>query len=272
MSASNLSRSCSRRTFFAAGAGGVAGLTLAPNMAFGSSRRTAVYDGFPHQDPALVKEVVTKSHFDLDGVRELVKARPELAKSAWDWGFGDWESALGAASHTGRREIAEVLIAHGARPNLFTFAMQGHLDAVRAIIEANPGIQRIHGPHGITLLNHAKNGGEQAASVKAYLEELGDAGTGYVNKPLSETDMKACHGHYAIDGSDDVTFEILDRRGMLSFKHADISNRPLFHQGDFEFHPSGAEFFRFKFTMKDGQATEVAVSNGASPLIAKRVG
>ena len=57
--------------------------------------------------------------------------------------------------------------------------MLGQLDVVRAIIQANPGIQRLHGPHGITLLRHAQAGGEQAAKVVDYLSELGDANIGY---------------------------------------------------------------------------------------------
>jgi len=43
---------------------------------------------------------------------------------------------LGAASHMGRRDIAEILIEHGARSNLFTSTMLGHLEAVRAYIKA----------------------------------------------------------------------------------------------------------------------------------------
>ncbi|MCH8004828.1 MAG: ankyrin repeat domain-containing protein, partial [Planctomycetes bacterium] len=45
-----------------------------------------------------MEEVVRYSHFDIDAVHELITDRPALAKASWDWGFGDWESALGAAS------------------------------------------------------------------------------------------------------------------------------------------------------------------------------
>ncbi len=54
-------------------------------------------DTFPSQDPAVVREVVTVAHGRIERLRELVTARPELANAAWDWGFGDWESALGAS-------------------------------------------------------------------------------------------------------------------------------------------------------------------------------
>ena len=36
-------------------------------------------------------------------VKELVGRQPALAKATWDWGFGDWETSLGAASHVGHR-------------------------------------------------------------------------------------------------------------------------------------------------------------------------
>ncbi|MDX1388593.1 MAG: hypothetical protein R3344_05360, partial [Acidobacteriota bacterium] len=62
----------------------------------------AVHPEFPSQDPELVREIVGASHARLDDVTKLVTASPALAKAAWDWGFGDWESALGAASHMGR--------------------------------------------------------------------------------------------------------------------------------------------------------------------------
>src|SRR5215510_13009334 len=69
-------------------------------------------DWLPMQDPAMVKEMVTVSHFDAKRVRELVEQHPSLSIAAVDWGFGDWEDALGAASHTGNRPIAEILLAH----------------------------------------------------------------------------------------------------------------------------------------------------------------
>ena len=72
-------------------------------------------------DPAVVEAMVSKSHFDLEGVEKLVTTRPELAKASWEWRFGDFESAIGAASHVGRRDIVQYLLQKGGRPTLFTF-------------------------------------------------------------------------------------------------------------------------------------------------------
>src|SRR3989449_11070909 len=108
-------------------------------------------DTFPTQDPALVREMVAVAHGNVKRVKELVDRQQTLAKASWDWGFGDWESALGAASHVGNREIAEYLMANGARPSIFSAAMLGQLDVVKAFVDASPGVQRVHGPARITL-------------------------------------------------------------------------------------------------------------------------
>src|SRR5258708_4629938 len=120
----------------------------------------AVPEVFPRHSPEMVREMVTVAHGNVKRVKELVDARPALAKAAVDWGFGDWEDALGAASHVGNREIAEYLIANGARPTLFSAAMLGQLDTVRAFLAAQPGAQKIAGPHSISLLPRAKAGGQ----------------------------------------------------------------------------------------------------------------
>ena len=134
-----------------------------------------VPDEFPTQAPSLAREFVGVSHGNLARVNELLTLHPTLANAAWDWGFGDWETALGAASHMGNVEIATALLAHGARPSVFSAAMLGQLAVVRAFVEASPGVQGTPGPHGITLLAHAKAGGDAAKPVVAYLEAIGGA-------------------------------------------------------------------------------------------------
>ena len=107
--------------------------------------------------------MVGVSHGNVARVRELLTGRPALANASWDWGYGDWESALGAASHVGNQEIAKLLLAAGARPSIFSAAMLGQLDTVKAFILASPGVQKTRGPHGLTLLSHARAGGPAAA-------------------------------------------------------------------------------------------------------------
>src|ERR1700751_3681955 len=83
----------------------------AANSAAAPADGPTIEAGFPTQSAELAREMVRVSHFDLKRVQQLVEAQPSLARAAWDWGFGDWETALGAASHMGNRPIAEYLIA-----------------------------------------------------------------------------------------------------------------------------------------------------------------
>ena len=113
--------------------------------------------------------MVANSHGDIDYVRAALAEDPTLANAAWDWGDGDWETALGAAGHMGRRDIAELLLAHGARLDIFVAAMLGELEIVESMLAAHPEMRTASGPHGISLLRHAEAGGEQARPVVALL-------------------------------------------------------------------------------------------------------
>ena len=124
-------------------------------------------------DPELVRSFVGNAHGDLDAVRGALSSHPALANSAWDWGGGDWETGLGAAAHMGRRDIAELLLAHDARLDVFAAAMLGELDVVRAILDARPETRDASGPHGIPLRAHAEAGGEQARGVLELLDSSG---------------------------------------------------------------------------------------------------
>jgi hypothetical protein len=122
--------------------------------------------------PELVRDFVGNAHGDLERVKELLKQEPGLVNAAWDWGGGDWETAIGAAAHMGRRDIALFLIENGARIDLFAAAMLGKIDIVRALLADNPDLVNAKGAHGIPLVVHAQQGGEEAAQVLELLHEL----------------------------------------------------------------------------------------------------
>ena len=101
--------------------------------------------------------------------RRLARATSS-ASASWSSGSRRWRAPRSTgASATGRRarrglarrqqQIAEFLLANGAQPTIFSAAMLGQLDVVKAFVAARPGIQRTLGPHGITLLAHARAGG-----------------------------------------------------------------------------------------------------------------
>ena len=117
-----------------------------------------------------VKDFVGNAHGDLERVKELLQQEPGLINAAWDWGGGDWETALGAAAHVGRRDIAEFLLQQGARMDLFAAAMLGEIDIVRAFLTMNPELKHASGPHGIPLFRHAEAGGTAASGVVELLK------------------------------------------------------------------------------------------------------
>ncbi len=123
-------------------------------------------------DPKLVQEFVANAHGNLERVKALLEQEAALVNAVWDWGGGDWETGLGAAAHMGRKDIAEYLLSRGARLDLFAAAMLGKLEVVQAVIAAFPGAQHVRGPHGFSLIHHARQGGAEAAAVLAYLEGL----------------------------------------------------------------------------------------------------
>jgi hypothetical protein len=125
----------------------------------------------PRLDAAGVEALVGNAHGDLGEVEKLLGDEPALVNCAWDWGGGDWETALGAAAHMGRRDIAEYLIGRGARIDIFAAAMLGETEVVSAMLDAFPHLIDAKGPHGIPLLAHAAKGGAGAAEVVALLDE-----------------------------------------------------------------------------------------------------
>ena len=223
-------------------------------------------DIYPTEPPELAREAVLVSHFNLARVKELVTAHPSLAKATWDWGFGDWESALGAASHMGNRAIADYLLANGAHPSIFSATMLGHLDVVKAFVAAQPGIQRTPGPHSISLLAHAKAGGEAARPVFEFLQSLGDAG-GSPEAPLADHDLAAIVGTYIFGPGPTQQVDVTVEKGKLTWARKGTIGRGLFHLGEQVFYPSGASAVRIRFSEQAGVKT-MTVSDPDVVLVA----
>jgi len=129
-------------------------------------------DKKPALELNLVEEFVGVAHGNLARVKELLEGEPALVNATWDWGGGDFETALGAASHMGNKQIANYLLDHGARLDIFAAAMLGKLDVVTAALTAYPDSINTPGPHGIPLVDHAEAGGADAKAVLNYLESL----------------------------------------------------------------------------------------------------
>src|SRR6185295_11389361 len=127
-------------------------------------------------------------------------------------------------------------------------------------------------PHGITLLAHAKAGGPQAAAVVTYLEQLGDADPRYPNLPLSETEVTALSGEYALENGNSVRLRVgKNERSVFSISAPDVmADRALFHQGGVVFNPAGAEAVRIRFQLDGDRAMSLTIEDGGTTVTSKR--
>jgi len=123
-------------------------------------------------ETTLVQEFVIAAHGNLERAQELLAQESGLINACWDWGAGDFETALGGAAHMGRKDITDYLLENGARLDVFSAAMLGKLDIVRAALDAYPEAINTPGPHGIPLIAHPKAGGKEAQAVLDFLESL----------------------------------------------------------------------------------------------------
>ena len=103
----------------------------------------------------------------------MLAEQPRLVVASYDWGSGDFETALGGASHTGRREVALHLLDAGARIDAFAAAMLGEAEIVKSLVRFSPATAATRGPHGYSLLYHAGYSGsiEIAAAIAAHVKE-----------------------------------------------------------------------------------------------------
>lgn len=171
-----------RRQILRSTAGAVVSLSALPSMATQDKEKALNLDRWadvpdyapttPQLDARLVKKFVTAAHANLKATTEMLEEYPTLLNATWDWGNGDFETAIEGAGHMGNVEIATFLISKGARMNIFCGAMLGHLEFVKALLAAHPTLKDSSGPHGLNLKHHAKAGGEGSKLVLEYLESL----------------------------------------------------------------------------------------------------
>lgn len=134
------------------------------------------------QDLKLVREFVGAGHRNLPRVKEMLAADPKLVFASWDWGNGDWETALGGASHVGSRDVARYLISQGARIDAFCAAMLGDREVMLRLLAAHPATATTKGPHNFTLLYHAAISGD--VTIAQAIQPLLPAGGRDYNQAL----------------------------------------------------------------------------------------
>lgn len=156
-----------RKQFMQSGIIGLSGMFALPAFAMKNSMITGTIP------LATIEEFVKAGHNDLEKVKAMLKEIPNLIYARHDWGNGDFEEAIEGAGHVGNKEIANYLIEKGARVNLFVLTMLGQLNLVKPTLKAYPKLIHAKGPHGFTLLHHAKMGGEASKELYEWLTEKG---------------------------------------------------------------------------------------------------
>lgn len=162
-----------RKSFLQQLAIGAGGIVAVPYLLSGQQSQTA---NQPKGDPLpaeKVKDFVIAGHGDLAKVKSMLAEFPTLLYATWDWGSGDFETAIEGAGHVGNKEIANYLINAGARTNLFVLTMLGKTQIVKSYLDNFPQYLTARGPHGFTLLHHAQKGGDDAKELLDYLAAKG---------------------------------------------------------------------------------------------------
>jgi hypothetical protein len=188
-----------------------------------------------------VFDFVRNAHTNLEKTKQLLDKEPRLLRATWEWAPGDFESAIGAASHSGAVEIVEFLLDRGASYSVFVAAVLGHLDSVTATIEHNPALINCRGPHGIPLLSHAIAGGDRAENVAEYLRKMGaEAEEKWEDLVVDKALADFAVGEYLITRNERaMNFSIVKNDEKLFIIAGDRPKKRLLYQGQTRFNIEG---------------------------------
>ncbi len=131
---------------------------ISPNLVQGNISNESVFN------KEEIDEFVLAAHNDPDKTKKMVDNNPLILNCASQYIRGDFETAIGGASHMGRVDIAKILVERGARLDIFNLTFLGYTEVVKQLIESSPNYLKAYGPHGFTLLHHAKMGNHKAFS------------------------------------------------------------------------------------------------------------
>ncbi len=111
-------------------------------------------------DTEEVKRFVISAHSDLASVRDTLGRTPAFLNAAYFWSAEDGETAIQAAAHMARRDIAEYLLDRGAAMTLGAAAMLGQRETVETMLKAEPSSANKICVHNMRVLYHAALSGD----------------------------------------------------------------------------------------------------------------
>ncbi|MBW3571248.1 MAG: ankyrin repeat domain-containing protein, partial [Gemmatimonadetes bacterium] len=132
---------------------------------------------------------------DAEGLRAILQADPQAAGAREDGG----ESPLLTALYHGRRDLAELILAHGRDPDAAEAAALGDVDRLRAALDAEPGVITRFTHDGWTLLHLAGFFGH-ADAARLLLERGSDPRAISINGMRNTPLHAALAGPMAIEG------------------------------------------------------------------------
>jgi ankyrin repeat protein len=133
---------------------------------------------------------------DADGLRAILESDPEAAGAREDGG----DSPLMIALYHGRRDLAELILAHGRQPDGAEAAALGDVERLRAALDAEPGLITRFTNDGWTLLHLAGFFGHVEA-VRLLLERGSDANVFSINAMRNTPLHAGLSGPMGIDGA-----------------------------------------------------------------------
>jgi hypothetical protein len=147
------------------------------------------------------------------------------------------------------------------------------------MIEASPGVQKIGGPHGISLLQHAKNGlnadnktnNEEGRKLVDYLESLGDADS-LKYEPMDEKDKAKYLGDYKYGDGEKEGFSIkLNMRKIISLGKLGKNGAALYKVADNKFIYNGTSSVFISFLLENDKVLSLTLTEPGLTLVAKKV-
>ena len=170
----------------------------------------------------------------------------------------------------------------GARPDIFTFAILGAFETVKAMVDAAPGVQSIAGPHGISLLQHAEAGlrmedtlsdAQKSSSEQLiqYLESLGNADSPQYEAVKPE-DKEQYLGDYKYGEGPQDGFSIkLNMRKLLSLGKIGAFGGALYKIGENRFMYNGTPSVEISFQFEKEKVVALTVHEPDLTLRAEKV-